>query len=182
MDTTLDFNEKKFLTLFALFYEEDYSAYPTDKGNRRFAVVHDMAQKMCYFLKMFIVGEFKDFSFSWNWSGPYSTRLDWDLQSLDEKIKNGADLDNINLTEEYKAIVIQVRKDLKVLDHGLPTSKVEWMEILSCLHYMKRFEYPLSGSKMIVPELLRRKPRFNPKFVEKAWGVLEECRKIWRDY
>ena len=34
MDTTLDFNEKKFLTLFALFYEEDYSAYPTDKGNQ----------------------------------------------------------------------------------------------------------------------------------------------------
>ncbi|MGI6484394.1 MAG: hypothetical protein ACOX0R_02120 [Candidatus Dojkabacteria bacterium] len=173
--------EGMFLTLFQLFYRVEYTYYSTNpikKGKRNFVPVHDLVQNMYYFLKIFL-STFPNYSFLWNWS-PYSYSLFQHLQSLDEKIKNGADIDNVNLPEKYVKDVIQVRKNLQVLSHGLDVSTVEWMEIVSCLDYIKRFELPLSKLDKVQVELLQRKPYFHHEHVSKAWRVLEECKEIYR--
>jgi len=174
--------EEMFLTLFQLFYREEYTYYSTNpikKGKRDFVPVHDLAQHMYYFLNIFLP-TFPDCSFSWNWSGPHSYSLFQKLQSLDEKIKNGADIDNADLPEKNTKAVIQIRKDLQVLSHGLDVSTVEWMETVSCLDYIKRFELPLSNLDKVEVELLQRKPYFHHEHVSKAWGILEECKKIYQ--
>ena len=67
-----------------------------------------------------------------------------------------------------------------MLSHGLDVSTVEWMETVSCLDYIKRFELPLSNLDKVEVELPQRKPYFNHEQISKAWRVLEECRKIYQ--
>jgi len=160
------YEQQKFLKLFAIFYKKNYQDLPYKSEK------HIMSQTMCYFLRVFL-GEYIDFTFTWNTQGPHSDGLERKLNKIDTMFENGilnkdSDLKNTNL-------VIELRDTLQVLNYDLPTSKLKWLELLSSLDYIKRYEFCLSGYEKIKMILDKRNPHFDSNHVKKAWEILEQC-------
>ena len=77
----LNFDQKRILVAFERFLGSRYNTHAGENGN---TCMHVETQKMCYLLKKAGV-EIGDFSYSWNFKGPFSPGLLVLLRSIDRK-------------------------------------------------------------------------------------------------
>ena len=125
-------------------------------------------QKTTYLLQE--AGADLGYRFGWYLHGPYSSSYADDAYSLATLPKEYFD----SIQESVDENVLQKVRDL--LD-SIPTTKSKsyWLEILSCVHFVKKHSYPkVSSKKQVVDYLLQMKgDRFSENEISRAYDLLQ---------
>ena len=175
----LTFNQKTVLNLYNMFFGE---AYPRNLSSDAATKVHINAQKMCYLLKMDGI-DVGDFSYSWNFHGPFSPGLLALLRGLDAHAEEVSafymDCDQ-PFTQEDQDRITSLISNLHLNTHNEDRSN--WMELLGSLAFLSHSVLPGEDFTCISHELKCRKPQFSDDEMNlAAWNVLKDARllKTW---
>lgn len=171
----LTFNQRTVVDLYSQFYEV---SYPEHFHQQDATQVHINAQKMCYLLKKGGI-EIGDYSYSWNFHGPFSPRLLSLLHSLDEQEEtvrrycDSSDHSAIFSQDEQEKISTLIQK-LHLREHT--DDRSNWMELLGSLTFLSHSVLPGEDFLIIAKELKERKPQFNDDVMnQEAWDVLKSA-------
>ena len=125
-------------------------------------------QKTTYLLQE--AGADLGYRFGWYLHGPYSSSYADDAYSLAVLPKEYFD----SVQESVDESVLRKVRDL--LD-SVPSTKNSsyWLELLSCVHFVKRHSYPkVNSKKQVVDYLLKLKgKRFSESDIYKAYDLLQ---------
>lgn len=172
---TLTFNQRTVVDLYPQFYD---SSYPEHISQGDVTRVHINAQKMCYLLKKIGI-DVGNYSYSWNFHGPFSPGLLVLLHSLDAQEE---DVQNYCDNSEHPAVfsndeqekVTSLIQNLHLVEHG--DDRSSWMELLGSLAFLSHSVLPGEDFANVVKELKIRKPQFNDDDINReAWNVLKNA-------
>lgn len=176
--SALNFDQKKTLVAFERFFGSRYNTHAEENGN---TCMHVEAQKMCYLLKMAGI-EIGDFSYSWNFKGPFSPGLLVLLRSIDRK---DADVREFyENTEEKEKLLLGLEKKIDELREKLEIDehidqKEQWVEILGSLTYISRTVLPGANFGEVNERLLREKSEYsNTELNNHAWNLLNNMKLL----
>lgn len=125
-------------------------------------------QKTAYLIQE--AGADLGYRFGWYLHGPYSSSYADDAYSLAALPKEYFD----SVQESVDESVLRKIRDL--LDSIPPTkNRSYWLELLSCVHFVKRHSYPkVNSKKQVVDYLLKLKgKRFSESDIYKAYDLLQ---------
>lgn len=171
----LTFNQRTVVDLYSQFYE---SSYPEQLSQGDVTRVHINAQKMCYLLKKIGINV-GDYSYSWNFHGPFSPGLSVLLHSLDAQEEN---VQNYCDGREHPAIfsnddqqkIASLIQNLRLKEHDCDRSK--WMELLGSLAFISHSVLPGEDFANVEKVLKSRKPQFADDAQNReAWEVLKSA-------
>lgn len=179
--SNLCYNQKVILNLYERFYLERYPSETTDDASM--TQTHINSQKMCYLLKMFGVN-LGDFSFTWNFRGPFSPgllallrSLDQQKQEIDEYYSTHNGLENNLFFQDDNDKVEDLITKLNLHQHKDDLPK--WMELLGSLAYLSNSVFPYEDDTLVINELSKRKENFNNQEENiEAWHTLEKAKLL----
>ena len=169
----LSFDQKKLLATFKRFFGDGYNTQSKEDRN---TCMHIKAQKMCYLLKVAGV-EIGDFSYSWNFRGPFSPGLLALLRSIDRTnvdvissfYEQEEDQNKFLSGNEKK--IDDLRIKLEIDKHREDT--IEWIELLSSLTYISRSIFPGTDFNIVNQRLIQeRLDYYNEAINYHAWNIL----------
>lgn len=176
MNNALSYGDKKILTVYKQFYDEEYDGVK-DRDNW---ITHLKAQKMVYLLSSVGI-YFGDIGFSWHTNGPFSNELQYNLKSLDQNrervlkfyqnegalVLQGAQLDFI---KKIKSITVDKRPKNCAID--------TWIELLASIFFIKELVLPFGTKDAVNAEVRKRNETLMTDTpVENAWSSLSEFEK-----
>lgn len=171
----LTFNQRTVVDLYPQFYE---SSYPEQLSQGDVTRVHINAQKMCYLLKKIGIN-IGDYSYSWNFHGPFSPGLLVLLHSLDAQKEN---VQSYCDCTEHPAIfsnddqekISSLIQNLRLKEHS--GNRSNWMELLGSLVFLSHSVLPGEDFANVTKELKNRKPQFDDDVRNReAWDVLKSA-------
>ena len=171
----LTFNQRTVVDLYSQFYE---SSYPDQLNQGDVTRVHINAQKMCYLLKKIGINV-GDYSYSWNFHGPFSPGLLVLLHSLDaqkESVRSyceGTEHPAAFSNDDQEKITSLIQK-LHLKEHN--SDRSNWMELLGSLAFLSHSVLPGEDFTNVVRVLKSRKPQFDDDVQnQEAWEVLKRA-------
>lgn len=197
--SNLNFVDREILFLYKKFFG---TRYPGDVGTPSpseqigaMTPPHVRAEKMCYALDL-IQLPIGEYSYTWNYHGPYSPGLLAQLRELDEKVEDIAAFYDEDLSDDvaftdadeprslfWKEDRERITEFLKVLN--LPEKEQdagEKMELVGSLAYISLNVLPGASYERTVAELMARKPKYAKEEmlgnIEDAWKILQELELV----
>lgn len=176
--SALNFNQKKTLAAFERFFGSRYNTHAEENGN---TCMHVETQKMCYLLKMSGI-EIGDYSYSWNFRGPFSPGLLVLLRSIDRKEADVTEFyenaeEKEKLLSGLKAKIDELREKLEIAEHS--DQKERWVEILGSLTYISRTVLPGADFEEVNKRLIQVKEECCDKQLNShAWDLLNNMKLL----
>ncbi len=176
--SALNFDQKKTLAAFERFFGSRYNTHAEENGN---TYMHVETQKMCYLLKIAGI-EIGDFSYSWNFKGPFSPGLLVLLRSIDRKdtdvtefYANAKEKNRFLLGIESK--IDELRENLEIDKHL--EQKEYWVELLGSLTYISRTVLPGANFEEVNKRLTQEKSDYcDTDLNNHAWELLNNMKLL----
>lgn len=176
--TTLNYNQKKILTAYEIFFGSRYQTYPGAVNNTE---THTATQEMCFLLKISGI-EIGDFQYSWNLRGPFSPGLLALMRSMDRNSEVVIDFyENETTKEEFSPDQVMkidgLREILEIDEYR--NQCVRWVEILGSLTYIARTMLPGSDFETVNQRFIQEKPEYSETSENQhAWNILNKARLL----